>query len=98
MLLYSVLLETTLHLGERYHRRGQTPVRDGPLRIGDVLLGAGTDAMVGLDHPLPLQILWSRPKASPKIGSYIFHYVFYDFRCASMFQYKSTLNYYICPL
>jgi hypothetical protein len=37
-------------------------------------------------------------KASPEIASYNFHYIFYDFRRSSMFQYKTALNYYICLL
>lgn len=37
-------------------------------------------------------------KASHKIGSYISHYIFYEFYCSHISQYKTTLNYYTCLL
>lgn len=42
-------------------------------------------AVVGFEPPTAL--------ASPKIASYISHYVFYDFYRSSMFQYKTTLKF-----
>lgn len=54
-----------------------------------------TVGRVGPKPPTPLPESIEAPKVSSKIASYSSHYIFYNFHCSSMFEYKTNLNYCI---